>query len=111
MQLRNLSSSFQPSSSTSSISHGISDRKTLPSKISDRNSAPGKWAILDSDVFGECVLLIQDKRWFTEARQKHPDLVIYFPQEIERLKKFTGSDVDLLAIHRVKKAYRAWIIR
>ncbi|KKL22028.1 hypothetical protein LCGC14_2439530 [marine sediment metagenome] len=70
-----------------------------------------KWVLLDSDVLGERIVVIRDKRWLMEAQQAHPGLVIYFPQEIKNLERFKGSDDDIRVIHKAKKRWKAWIIR
>lgn len=71
----------------------------------------GKWVLMESHVVSERIVVIRNKQWLMEARQAHPDLAIYFPQEIKNLERFKGSDDDIRAIHRVKKGWKAWIIK
>lgn len=74
-------------------------------------SPSDKWVVIESDVVGERILVIRHRRWLPEARKTHPDLAIYFTQEIKNLERFKGSDEDVRTIHKVKKRFKAWIIR
>lgn len=82
-----------------------SQPKPLPLVQSD------KWIVIESDLIGEHIVIIRDKKWLKEAREANPDLAIYFGQEIKNLQRFIGDDQAIRAIHKVKKDWKAWIIR
>ena len=70
-----------------------------------------KWLLLDSKLLdGEHVLVVFEKRWLTEARQAHPGTVIYFPPEIEELKRVKDAPDTIKFLHRIKKEFGAWIV-
>jgi len=70
-----------------------------------------KWLLLDSKLLeGERILLVFEKRWLEEARQAHPGTVIYFPPEVEELKRVKGAPDTIKFLHRIKKAFGAWIV-
>jgi len=70
-----------------------------------------KWLLLDSKLLdGEHVLVVFEKRWLTEARQAHPGTVIYFPPEVEELKRIKDAPDTIKFLHRIKKEFGAWIV-
>lgn len=70
-----------------------------------------KWLFLDSKLLdGEHVLVVFEKRWLTEARQAYPGTVIYFPPEIEELKRIKDAPDTIKFLHRIKKEFGAWIV-
>jgi len=70
-----------------------------------------KWLLLDSKLLdGERILLIFEKRWLAEARRAYPGTVIYFPLEVEELKRVKDAPDTLKFLHRIKKAFGAWIV-
>jgi hypothetical protein len=79
--------------------------------ISAVASADRKWLLLDSKLLeGECILLVFEKRWLAEARQAYPGTVIYFPPEVEALKRVKDAPVTIKFLHRIKKEFGAWIV-
>ena len=73
--------------------------------------ADRKWLLLDSKLLdGEHILLVFEKRWLMEARQAHPGTVIYFPPEIEELKRVKDAPETIKFLHRIKKEFGAWIV-
>ena len=70
-----------------------------------------KWLLLDSKLLdGEHVLVVFEKRWLTEARQAYPGTVIYFPPEIEELKRVKDAPDTIKFLHQIKKEFGAWIV-
>jgi len=70
-----------------------------------------KWLLLDSKLLeGEHILIVFDKRWLTEARQAYPGTVIYFPPEVEELKRVKDAPDTIKFLHRIKKEFGAWIV-
>ena len=74
-------------------------------------AASRKWLLLDSKLLeGERILLVFEKRWLAEARQAYPGTVIYFPPEVEELKRVKDAPDTIKFLHRIKKEFGAWII-
>lgn len=70
-----------------------------------------KWLLLDSKLLdGEHILLVFEKRWLQEARQTYPGKVIYFPPEVEELKRVKDHPETIKFLHRIKKEFGAWIV-
>jgi len=73
-----------------------------------------KWLIIKSPVLdGEEILLVFHKRSLREARQAHPDKLIYLPPEMEELRRHQHSPrcrEIVRKIHLVKKEFDGWII-
>jgi hypothetical protein len=73
-----------------------------------------KWVVIKSRLLdGQQVLLVLQKKHLKEARQEHPDKVIYFPPEIKELGRHRGVPgyEDLLRkVHLVKKEFGGWIV-
>ena len=70
-----------------------------------------KWLLLDSKLLdGEHVLIVLEKRWLTEARQAYPGKVIYFPPEVEELKRIKDHPETIKFLHQIKKEFGAWIV-
>ena len=70
-----------------------------------------KWLLLDSQLLeGERILLVFEKRWLAEARQAYPATVIYFPPEVEELKRVKDAPDTIKFLHRIKKEFGAWIV-
>jgi hypothetical protein len=81
------------------------------SELGAEAPADRKWLLLESKLLeGEHVLLLFEKRWLTEARQTHPGTVIYFPPEVEELKRVKDAPDTLKVLHRIKKEFGAWIV-
>lgn len=75
------------------------------------SSQDRKWLLLDSKLLeGEHILLVFEKRWLTEARQTYPGKVIYFPLEVEELKRVKDHPETIKFLHRIKKEFGAWIV-
>ena len=95
----------------------LADQASAPASVSANDSAtpaPGrdlKWLLLDSKLLdGEHVLVVFEKRWLKEARQAHPGTVIYFPPEVEELKRIKDAPDTIKFLHRIKKEFGAWIV-
>ena len=81
-----------------------------PSKVAVM-PADRKWLLLDSKLLeGEHILIVFEKRWLAEARQAYPGKVIYFPPEVEELKRVKDAPDTLKFLHRIKKEFGAWIV-
>ncbi len=87
---------------------GLQGEPSTPPAVA---SADLKWLLLDSKLLdGEHVLLVFEKRWLTEARQAYPGKVIYFPPEVEELKRIKDAPDTIKFLHRIKKEFGAWIV-
>ncbi len=70
-----------------------------------------KWIVIESKLLdGEVVLVVFEKRWLKEARQKHPGKVIYFPPEVDELARFKDDPQTVKLLHRIKKEFGGWIV-
>jgi hypothetical protein len=77
--------------------------------------APGvKWIVVESRLLdGEQILMVFEKKHLKEARKAHPGKVIYFPPEIEELRRHKdapGYARFLKSVHLVKKKFGGWIV-
>ena len=74
-------------------------------------SPPAKWYRIESDVLGgEEILYVPDRRHLDEARAAYPDLAIYLPPEIVELNQYRDAPDVIREAHRIKKAFRGWIV-
>jgi len=90
------------------VTAGLLGEPSAPSATAD---ADRKWLLLDSKLLdGECILLVFEKRWLAEARQAYPGMVIYFPPEVEELKRVREFPETIKFLHRIKKEFGAWIV-
>ena len=91
---------------------------TRPVKEREAAGPPGPtgvpWVVVASRLLdGEQVLVVFEKKHLKEAEREHPDKVIYFPPEIEELRRHKGSpDFPQLlrTIHLVKKRLGGWVV-
>lgn len=88
---------------------------SAPAKPPRPAGPPGvKWIVVESRLLdGEQVLVVFEKKHLKEARKAHPGKVIYFPPEIEELRRH--KDVPdyarfLKSVHLVKKKFGGWIV-
>ena len=82
-----------------------------PSTSAAATPADRKWLLLDSKLLdGERILLVFEKRWLAEARHVYPGTVIYFPPEVEELKRVKDAPETIKFLHRIKKEFGAWIV-
>jgi len=58
----------------------------------------------------EVVIILINKSNWRRIQKDNPDKVLYFPEEIEKLKEFQDDAKTLRMIHQVKKEFRGWII-
>ena len=67
--------------------------------------------IIESSVLdGERFILALDKKALKRLRTDYPDLVIYFPPEVNELAEHGGSPVDVKGVHSVKKLFKGWVV-
>jgi hypothetical protein len=76
---------------------------------------PGvRWLVLESRLLDdEHILVVFEKNHLREARKAHPGKVIYFPPEIEELRRHKDAPdyaQFLKSIHLVKKKFGGWIV-
>lgn len=76
---------------------------------------PGvRWLVLESRLLDdEQILVVFEKKHLKEARKAHPGKVIYFPPEIEDLRRHKDAPdyaKSLKSIHMVKKQFGGWIV-
>jgi len=58
----------------------------------------------------EVIIILINKSNWRRIQKDNLDKVLYFPEEIEKLKEFQDDAKTLRMIHRVKKEFRGWII-
>ena len=72
-----------------------------------------KWVVIESRLLsGEQILLVLEKKHLKEARVAHPDKVIYFPPEVDELRReMDAPDFSqfLKSMHLVKKTFSGWV--
>lgn len=69
------------------------------------------WVVIESALLdGEQLVIVSEKRFLGEARQANPGRALYFPPEIEELKRFKDDPDAIKAVHRVKKTFGAWLV-
>ena len=75
---------------------------------------PVPWVVVASRLLdGEQVLVVFEKKHLKEAEDAHPDKVIYFPPEIDELRRHKGTpDFPQLlrTVHLVKKKLGGWVV-
>lgn len=76
---------------------------------------PGvRWLVLESRLLDdEQILVVFEKKHLKDARKAHPGKVIYFPPEIEELRRHRDAPDYarfLKSIHLVKKKFGGWIV-
>lgn len=76
---------------------------------------PGvRWLVLESHLLDdEPFLVVFEKKHLKEARKAHPGKVIYFPPEIDELRRHKDAPdypQFLKTIHLVKKKFGGWIV-
>ena len=76
---------------------------------------PGvRWLVLESRLLDdEQILVVFEKKHLKEARKAHPGKVIYFPPEVEELRRHKDAPdyaQFLKSIHLVKKKFGGWIV-
>jgi hypothetical protein len=78
-----------------------------------REATHPRWRVVQSRLLdGEQILLVAHRRYLKEARQAHPDKVIYLPPEGEELQCHQNSPQYrevVRKIHLVKKEFDGWI--
>jgi len=86
-----------------------------PAKPPRPAGPPGvKWIVVESRLLGgEQLLVVFEKKHLKEARKAHPGKVIYFPPEIEELRRHKEAPdypKFLKSVHLVKKKFGGWIV-
>lgn len=77
-------------------------------------AGPMPWVVVASRLLdGEQVLVVFEKKHLKEAEDAHPDKVIYFPPEIDELRRHKDMpDFPQLlrTVHLVKKRLGGWVV-
>lgn len=74
-------------------------------------TSPIMWVVIESRLLdGEKFLLVFDKSYLKEARQKYPDNAIYFPPEIRELYRNKDNKNFIKHVHLAKKEFKGWIV-
>ncbi len=90
---------------------------TTPERAARDSSSAGppgvRWLVLESRLLDdEPFLVVFEKQHLKEARKAHPGKVIYFPPEIDELRRHKDAPdypQFLKTIHLVKKKFGGWI--
>ncbi len=73
-----------------------------------------KWLIVESRLLdNEQILVVFEKKHLKEARRAYPSMAIYFPPEIEEIRRYKDTPdypQVLKRVHLVKKEFGGWII-
>jgi hypothetical protein len=73
-----------------------------------------RWLVVRSRLLdGERILIVFEKNHLKEARNAHPGKVVYFPPEIDELrrnKSAPGFPQFLRSVHLVKKTFGGWVV-
>jgi len=66
------------------------------------------WIVIRSSVLNDCIIFLYRKEDLVEARAAHPDLAIYFYQEIEEI---LDKDIEsIIEAHKWKREFKGWIL-
>lgn len=68
---------------------------------------------MDSHLLGEQILVVYEKEHLKEAEHEHPELVAYFPPEIDELRRLSaepGFRELVRTIHAIKKIIGGWVV-
>ena len=92
--------------------------KPTPAPVAEGSPTTGpkgvKWRVLESRLLDdEQILVVFEKKHLKEARKAHPGKVIYFPPEIEELRRHKDAPdypQFLKSIHLFKKKFGGWIV-
>ena len=115
MDLRDLANEEGVATVTSSRTASPRKEPERPLKTLGSAGPPGvRWLVLDApQLDDQSFLLVFEKTDLREARNAHPGKVIYFPAEIEELRRVKDAPDYLKAleiIHLAKKRFGGWII-
>lgn len=81
--------------------------------ISKKNTAPPPWTLINSELLGECIVIVRDRANGAAAQAANPGLAVYTPAEVALLKKHSdepGYKEKLADINRVKKVFGGKLI-
>ena len=88
-------------------------RRPCPGLNAEASPDP-RWLVVRSRLLdGERILIVLEKKHLKEAKNAHPGKVIYFPAEIDELRRHKGTPgfpEFLRNVHLVKKRFRGWVI-
>ncbi len=88
---------------------------SLPPLAAAPEASPDpRWLIVKPRALdGEEILVVFEKKYLKEAENAHPDLVAYFPPEIEELRRHSQAPdfpQFLKTVHAIKKHIGGWIV-
>lgn len=101
----------------------VKESEADPSVATDAAQSPAptpeasldpRWLVVKSRLLdGEQILVVFEKKHLKEAESAHPDKVIYFPPEIDELRRHKdtpGFPQLLRTVHLVKKRLGGWVV-
>ena len=69
------------------------------------------YVLLESKFLGgERLILSFEKKLLEKLQAEFPDIVIYFPPEINELYKHKGDKEFIKKIHLTKKKFKGWVV-
>lgn len=74
------------------------------------------WSLIEIDAIGDRIIYCKEKRLLKQIRERFPDLAVYFPPEMDKIKEWfdtMGHDEAILLfkrIHGLKKKTKGWIV-
>ncbi len=78
-----------------------------PTQVADPLDDRG-WVEIESDLLGEHVVVALEPKAIPEAQAARPGLVVYGPEEVERLHGTKDSNL-IRAVHAAKKILGGWV--
>jgi len=85
-------------------------KKEQSDKIEQSTDPPPyvAWIVIRSSVLNDRIIFLYRKEDLVEARAAHPDLAIYFWQEIEEI---LDKDIEsIIEAHKWKREFKGWIL-
>ena len=89
----------------------IGQSKSRPKPASLQDILDIDYLLLDSSLLdGETIVIAFKKKALKKIKAKYPDLVIYFPPEIQELIDQNENGEGVKKVHLVKKIFKGWIV-
>ncbi len=83
----------------------------IPQTLSAESYQNLEYVLIESNLLdGEKILLAFEKKSLKKLKRQFPDIVIYFPPEINELYQHKDDKEFIKKIHLVKKEFNGWIV-
>jgi len=88
-----------------------SQENIIPQTLSVESYQSLEYVLIESKLLdGEKILLAFEKKSLKKLREQFPNIVIYFPPEINELYQHRDDKEFIKKIHLVKKEFKGWIV-